>query len=64
VTARAAFTQAQVRRAIAAARKEGFEPCGIRSDGTVLIKRLEDRVASSVMPEQDGSSSDWEDFKA
>jgi hypothetical protein len=64
VTTRAIATQAQVRRNIAAARKEGFEPYGICSDGTVLIQRPEHRVAPSVIPEQDSASSDWENFKA
>jgi hypothetical protein len=61
---RAAFTQAQVRRAIAAARKEGLPIWGIRPDGTIITHMAAERVAPSVAPERDGLSSEWEDFKA
>lgn len=37
MTARAAFTQQTVRKAIAAARKEGLHVYGIRPDGTVMV---------------------------
>jgi hypothetical protein len=64
VTARAAFTQAQVRRAIAVARKEGLPICGIRPDGTVITHMPDGAVAPSVAAGQDGPSSEWEDFTA
>lgn len=37
MTARAPFTEAQIRRAIKAARKEGLPIAGVRPDGTVVI---------------------------
>lgn len=37
MTARAPYTQAQIRRAIQAARKEGLPIAGVRPDGTVII---------------------------
>ena len=37
MTRRAGFTQAQVRRVIQAARREGLRIAGIRADGTVVV---------------------------
>jgi hypothetical protein len=37
MTKRAAFTQAQVRRIIQAARREGLRVAGIKPDGTVVV---------------------------
>jgi hypothetical protein len=64
MTARPPFTQAQVRRAIAAARKEGLRVVAIRTDGTVLVQAITDPVAPSLEPPQDGAASEWEEFKA
>jgi hypothetical protein len=37
MTKRVAFTQAQVRRIIQAARREGLRVAGIKPDGTVVV---------------------------
>jgi hypothetical protein len=37
MTKRVAFTQAQVRRTIQAARREGLRVAGIKPDGTVVV---------------------------
>jgi hypothetical protein len=37
MTKRATFTQAQIRRVIQAAQREGLRIAGIRADGTVVV---------------------------
>jgi hypothetical protein len=37
MTKRATFTQAQIRRVIQAAQREGLRIAGIRTDGTVVV---------------------------
>lgn len=62
MTARAPFTEASVRRAIRAARKEGFHVLGIKQDGTLLLGEQPIPVASLVP--KDAPSSKWEDVEA
>jgi hypothetical protein len=61
-----AFTEASVRRAIAAVQKAGLpiKATSIGPDGTVTI--FHDIVASSVQPALNGASSYsvWEDIQA
>lgn len=61
------FTEASLRRAIKAARKEGLSVTGIRYDGTLLLRAgdgptepLEDRT----MPPDNDQSSRWGDVQA
>jgi len=48
MTARAICTEAQIRRAIKAARKEGLPIAGVRPDGTVIIGE----PTASLVPDQ------------
>ena len=58
------FTEAVVRRAISAARKEGLpiSATTIAPDGSITIHHQ--GVAPPVVPTQDVPSSEWEDFQA
>lgn len=62
------FTQASVRRAIAAARKSGLRVRGIGPDGTVIVQDGDNgpaEVHDSVVRGQAGApSSKWEDAEA
>lgn len=63
---RAGATQAEIRRIIKAAIKEGLHIVGIKPDGTVIV----DNDSISVLPAGAGldaqslSRSDWEDIEA
>jgi hypothetical protein len=59
MTARLPFTQSQVRRAIAAARKAGLRVVGIRPDGMVIVDDGETSLYRP--PDAPGVSSKWED---
>lgn len=65
MTARAPFTQQTVRKAIAAARKEGLHIHGIRADGTVMVGEnppLE--PTGTLAPGENAKPSIWEDVEA
>lgn len=66
MTARLPFTQAAVRRAISAARKEGLRVVEIKPDGTVVVSV--DNPRTPVLPEapsvQNKPASEWEDVGA
>lgn len=65
MTARAAYTQAQIRRAIQAARKEGLPIAAVRPDGTVIIGEAVGLNISETVPSgDDATSSKWEDVEA
>lgn len=65
MTARAAHTQAQIRRAIQAAKKEGLPIAGVRPDGTVIIGEASILgVPEIAPPSDDAASSRWEDVEA
>ena len=55
MSAKAICTEAQIRRAIKAARKEGLPIAGVRPDGTVIIGE----PAASLVPDQ--PNSEWLD---
>lgn len=64
MTARLPFTQAAIRRAIAAAEKAGYRVGGVKPDGTVLVYSGEDRPENlSIAPdgEQHREDSSWAD---
>lgn len=64
MTARAAFTEAQLRRAISAAEKKGYRIGGLRPDGTVLVFKGDERPADlSIVPppEQNAKPNSWAD---
>lgn len=58
------FTQAAVRRAIAAAEKAGKRVTGIRADGTVLVQDGDAPVAPLEPREQTAAASRWAEVKA
>jgi hypothetical protein len=61
------FTQASLRRAIAAARKEGLRVRGIRPDGTLILDTGDDPAEAIVSLAPDGQASvpsKWEDVEA
>ena len=60
------FTEARVRRAIAAARKEGIATgaISIHPDGTITVRWGEPGVALPASPPHNASSSEWEDIEA
>jgi hypothetical protein len=63
MSARAAFTEAQLRRAITACEKKGYRVGGIKPDGTVLVYVGDERPEGlSIAPEatKDGKTS-WDD---
>ncbi len=65
MTTRAPFTQQTVRKAIAAARKEGLHIHGIRPDGTVMVGEnppLES--AAAPLASENAPPSKWEDVEA
>lgn len=65
MTARAPFTQATIRKAIKAARKEGLYVHGIRPDGTLVLGEnppLENALVLSSA--QNVPPSKWEDVEA
>lgn len=65
MSARAPFTQQTVRRAIAAARKEGLHVHGIRPDGTVIVgENPMPGFEPGIMPANNAEPSKWEDVEA
>lgn len=65
MTARLPFTQANVRRRIQAARKEGLFVLGIRPDGTVIVGDKPGPALPDLPLEPDNAeSSKWEDVEA
>ncbi len=68
MTTRLPFTQASVKRAIAAAQKAGLRVIGIRPDGTVMVDGGDKPavvVPDSPPPSQTARvSSKWEDAEA
>jgi hypothetical protein len=59
------FTEARVRRVIAAARKEGIATgaISIHPDGTITVRWGEQGVALSAPPPHNAASSEWEDIQ-
>lgn len=65
MTARARYTQAQIRRAIQAAKKEGLPIAGVRPDGTVIIGEAVGQLIQPAGAEGQGSGAVrpwWEDM--
>lgn len=61
------FTQATVRRAIAAAHRSGLRVVGIRPDGTVIVDGGENPhplIPADVTNGQASAPSKWEDVEA
>jgi hypothetical protein len=61
------FTEASLRRAIAAARKAGLQVTGIGPDGTVLVANSVDNSAARLNDKLDVNSADaarWSDVQA
>jgi len=63
VTRAAPFTQAGVRRAIAAALKEGLTVIGIRADGTVLVQNGDKPLAPCSEAAPTVEPSKWNDVE-
>jgi len=67
VTKQLPFTQQAVRRAIAAARKEGLHVLAIRPDGTVLVGKepfaATDLVPTAPLTEDEAERAIWENVK-
>lgn len=64
MTARAAFTEAALRRAIRAAEKAGYRVGGVKPDGTVLVYSGDDRPENlSIVPppEEATGGTSWDD---
>lgn len=59
------FTEAGLRRAISAARKEGLRVTGIRSDGTLILDgdNSSEPIAEAGAESESGASSRWGDVK-
>jgi len=67
MTKRLPFTQASLRRAITAARKEGLRVAGIRFDGTLLVNDGDNRFSdiARLAPEAEATEpSKWTDVEA
>lgn len=65
MTARLPFTQARVRRAIAAAEKAGLQVIGIKADGTLLVQRAGKPTDSQLTPlAPDGDDARWQEVEA
>jgi hypothetical protein len=68
VTAKAPATQMSIRRAIAAARKEGLHVLAIRADGMVLVGKdplaAADLVPAAPLTEDEELRQAWENVKA
>ena len=63
MTRAAPFTQASVRRAIAAALKEGLTVIGIRGDGTVLVQNGDKPLAPCCETAPTIEPSKWDDVE-
>lgn len=65
MTARAPFTQATVRKAIKAARKEGLYVHGVRPDGTVIVGDSPmTGISPAISSPENATPSKWEDVEA
>lgn len=65
MTTRLPFTQQTLRRAIAAARKEGLHVQGIRPDGTLILGEKPVTGPSLAIDSADNAPpSKWEDVEA
>ena len=64
MTARLPFTQAGLKRAIAAAQKAGLHVAGIRPDGTLIVQDGDAPVAAHETQGQDARASRWAEVKA
>jgi hypothetical protein len=68
MTQRLPFTQASLRRVIAAARKEGLRVAGIRPDGTLITVNAGENpaidVAGLAPTAESAPRSKWEDVEA
>jgi hypothetical protein len=66
VTARLPFTELAVRRAIAAARKEGMKVSGVTvaPNGAITVHDADSSVAPLAPAAHHAASSEYEDFKA
>lgn len=64
MTTRLPFTQLSVRRAIAAARKEGLRVTEIRPDGTLVVQDVDAPVAPLEPQEHNDRTSRWAEVKA
>ena len=68
MTQRLPFTQASLRRAIAAARKEGLRIAGIRPDGTVITAIAGENppieLVGGAASGKSEAHSKWEDVEA
>jgi hypothetical protein len=68
MTTRLPFTQASLRRAIAAARKEGLRIAGIRSDGTLITAMAGENppidLVGPVPNAESETHSKWQDVEA
>ena len=60
------FTESRVRRAIAAARKEGIATgaISIHPDGTITVHWGTAAVAPTAVQQQNAGASEWEDIGA
>jgi hypothetical protein len=60
------FTEARVRRAISAARKEGIAAgaISIHPNGTITVHWGDQAIAPGDFRQHNGSSSEWEDIQA
>jgi hypothetical protein len=67
VTVKALATQMSIRRAIAAAHKEGLQVLAIRPDGTVVVGRVSiqttDVVPTAPLTEDQALREVWENMK-
>jgi uncharacterized protein GlcG (DUF336 family) len=58
------FTELSVRRAIAAARKEGVKVGAVKVDPNGAVTVFDESIAPAIAPTQDASPSPWEDIEA
>ena len=59
------FTQASIRRAVRAARREGLHVLGIRPDGTVIVGDNPNIGVPTLPPDLNNApASKWEDIEA
>ena len=62
MTAKLAFTEASLRRAVQGARKAGLRVIAIRPDGTVIVDQGDDTLSGLAPPLP--LPSKWEDVEA
>jgi hypothetical protein len=58
------FTEHGLRRAMAAARKEGYRVTGIRPDGTLIVRDGTEVIADNLLFDQTVVPGRWEDVEA